>query len=227
VTRPWMPPHRTPHGDEPAGGPRSGPPEPAGRTARSVFAGRVVFTAHDPGSALRLRGLIDAVAIMPWAGWQDTLAVRALHEAGFRVLVWEADPTLGQAAVDAFDAAGWIAQSEGPGQHDAALRVGEGVRVPKALVTNLHAKTNPWPAGYYCFPEAYLTVNPQAEPATVYGDAHARGAREISPVFEFSENNVRVPLGRYLDLWRNPTGWAGYLAEQLDDADVATLRAIS
>jgi hypothetical protein len=186
------------------------PPPPP----RSPFAGIGMFTAHDPLSVLRFKGKIDWVLLKADGGDRaDPAHAGRLRAEGFRVGVWEADNSHGQDAVDDFRAELYVAQDEGPGQREAARRHESTLRVAKALVTNNWAPD--WPAGWSCLPEAYLPVNPNATPGRVVGDAWARGARDISPVFEFEEGGVRYAPAAYFKHWTDRRNWVGYLCEQL------------
>jgi len=70
------------------------------------------------------------------------------------VLVWEATPNEGQAAVDRFGAAGYIAQAETPAELTAATAIGPSLRVPRALVGSFNAP------GWTTLLECYMVAVP-------------------------------------------------------------------
>src|SRR5205085_10440954 len=114
-------------------------PNPAEKPAtpqppRSPFAGVNVFTAWDPRSALKLKGLVDGVALTSDNGWATPEIAAELRSAGFRVFAWEARAGLGQSAVAMLGAEAYIAQSEKADEQLAAAQIGDTISVPKALV---------------------------------------------------------------------------------------------
>lgn len=98
------------------------------------FAGVGLFTAWEPDLAFQYAGWAKSVAIRP--DLCDEATAQGLRQA-FRLYIWEDAGNLaleGQAAVDRFQAAGWIGQSEGPDQLAACQAIIPSITAPKALV---------------------------------------------------------------------------------------------
>lgn len=174
------------------------PAKPVDDTVLGPFAGVGIFTSNLPTAALAGAGHAQWVALL--AGTADPRDADTLRAAGFRIIVWEVGASLGQAAVDQYGAEGYIAQDEGPGQLAAALALGPSIKVPKALISNLHAST--WPVGWVCLPEAYQNANPNATPQGMVYGAGQRLAVAIAPVLGVydasSEGGGVVTLAEYL-----------------------------
>jgi hypothetical protein len=156
--------------------------------AAGPFAGRGLFTTSDPAQAIRPG--VDWVAVRP-ERLSDDLVSR-LRAAGIRLVVWEASASqAGLEAVRRYRADGYIAQAEGPGELEAALRLGPSLDVPKALVTNNFMSR--WPSGWIAMPEAYSGQNPLATVERVVADARIRGAEVVIPVLGLFTENGRGP----------------------------------
>lgn len=191
--------------------------DPQAQPERSFFASRGVFTAWDPLAALKA-GPDAWVAVRP-----DLAGPKLAWALGLsRAVVWEAEATLGQAAVDRYGAKAYIAQAEGPGQLEAALNIGPSIHVPKALCTNVFMSDS-WrfPAGWTVLVEAYENVNPQATPERLEYEARKRGAQDVYPVYGVydaaSEGGTRLPLSHYL---KHPyPHYSAYLAEGFTEQD--------
>lgn len=156
--------------------------------AAGPFVGRGLFTVNDPGQAIRPG--VSWVAVRPEALTPEL--VQRLRQAGIRLVIWEAKASqAGLEAVRRYGAEGYIAQAEGPDELAAALRVGEALSVPKALVTNNFMDR--WPPGWIALPEAYSGQNPLATVERVVFDARARGAQVVVPVLGLFAENGRGP----------------------------------
>lgn len=187
-------------------------------TAAGPFAGLGVFTASDPESALRLKGMIDWVAIRPD---QTTPAqAAALRAAGFKVILWQDTATPNAAAlVQQYGAVGYIAQAEGPEQLAAANAYGN-VGVPKALISNNFMTQ--YPPGWIAMPEAYQNQQANATPQAVTSDAQHRGAQVVIPILGTYGGSGPGVAG-YVAAGVNSLGSPGmglYLSEGMSDADI-------
>lgn len=184
------------------------------------FAGKGVFTASDPESALRLQGKVDWVAIRP----DQTTAMQAaaLKAAGFKVMIWQdvATPNAAQ-LVRQYGAVGYIAQAETPAELAAATMNASNVGVPKALVSNNFMAR--YPPGWIAMPEAYQGQVASATPDQVTRDAQARGAQTVVPVLGTYGSNPGVAgYAAAANQTRSP-GVGLYLSESMTAQDVASL----
>jgi len=189
--------------------------------------GKGVFTASDPGSALRAHPPPTWAAVMPQ--YLTPAIAQAYRNAGIALVVWE--PQASQAGVDAvrqYGAAGYIAQAEGPAQLAAANAVAGQVGVPKALVSNNFMPQ--YPPGWVAMPEAYTNNNPNATADQVTRDAMSRGATQVVPIIGtgFVDTAGGQMLGsadyqRSLDAAgaAGAVGSGAYISDQMSDADLA------
>ena len=180
------------------------PDKPAPEQA-SPWAGVTLFTAWDPLAAFQFEGLADRVAIRPdLIQPSDLLALRA----AFPLVVWEAQAAQGQHAVDWYGAVGYIAQTEGPSQHDAATSLPP-PRAPSACVGTPDYLVPGWLFMFECYQ--------QAVPAPGYFSVPWL---PVVGVFD------RYPLAAYADTLAAHHDFAIYLAEGCTDDDIATLRTL-
>jgi cell wall-associated NlpC family hydrolase len=194
--------------------------------AAGPFAGRGLFTAWDPSTAVNAPG-VDWVAVRP-----DKLTAALADQirgSGKRLIIWEDGASqAGVDAVNAYGASGYIAQAEGPGQLAAAEAIAGNIHVPKAIVTNNFA--DHLPNDWVALVEAYQNADPNSTPARVVADALNRGARVAIPILgtydasaEQPGVGTKIPLSEYADelkALRLP-GVGAYMAESMSPDELA------
>ncbi len=207
--------------------PSPGHARPSGRHLEDAepFAGKGLFTAWDPATALNAPFALDWVAVLPEKITPSLAA--AFRERGTTLVLWQPVASVeGVAAIARWGAAGYIAQAETPDELAAALRVADTITVPKAVVTNNFFARHP--AGWISLPEAYANEAPNQTPTAVVNDARNRGATVAIPVIGVfhpsTPGAVKLPVSAYEVELSSPIapGVAAYLAEQMDSSDLLT-----